>query len=181
MNYIIKCSKHYYGLSIIELRELAYQFAKKLNISFPKNWEADQIAGLQWYYGSMLRHKTLSLLTPEQTSMNRVKAFCRENVNHFFTNLENVFAAHSYGPSSIYNMDETDFTTVPTKVGKVVSWKGVKRVGQITSAERGPLITLAFAVNEAGNTVPPFYLFPKKKKNKKKYECELYGSCFERK
>lgn len=163
MDYVIKCSKHYYGLSITELRELAYQFAKKLNISFPENWEADEMAGLQWYYGFMLRHKTLTLRSPEQTSLNRVKAFCRENVDHFFRNLDAVRTAYAYSPSSIWNMDETGFSSVPTKMGKIISIKGLKRVGQVTSAERGSMITLAFAVSAIGNTIPPFYIFPQKK------------------
>lgn len=122
-----------------------------------------EMAGRQWYYGFMQRHKNLSLRTPEQTSMNRVKAFCKENVNHFFANLDAVLAETPYGPSNIFNMDETGFSTVPSKMGKIVSLKGLKRVGQMTSAERGSMITLAFAVSASGNSLPPFYLFPRKR------------------
>lgn len=60
-------------------------------------------------------------------------------------------------------MNETGFSTVPNKTGKVISMKGVKRVGQIVSAEREKMFTMAFAISAAGNTLPPFYLFPKKK------------------
>ncbi|XP_031632567.1 uncharacterized protein LOC116346566 [Contarinia nasturtii] len=38
------------------------------------------MAGKTWYYGFMLRHPSLSLRTPEQTSINRVRSFCKENV-----------------------------------------------------------------------------------------------------
>lgn len=62
-------------------------------------------------------------------------------------------------------MDETGFSTVPTRMGKIVSLKGVKRVGQITSAERGSMIMSAFAVSASGNSMPPFYLLPKKRMN----------------
>lgn len=161
---MIRCCQHYYGLSIFELKQLAYQFAKKIQLAaIPPNWEKDKMAGRQWYYGFMLRHKNLSLRTPEQASMNRIKAFCKENVNQFFTNLDTVLSKTSFGPSSIYNMDETGFSTVPSKMGKIIALKGLKRVGQITSAERGSMITLAFAVNAAGNSIPPFYLFPRQK------------------
>lgn len=163
MQYAISCCQHYYGLSIIELKQLALQFAKKLNIKYPQSWDKDQMAGWQWYYGFMLRHKNLSLRTPEQTSLNRVKAFCRENVDLFFRNLDAVKANYPFSPSSIWNMDETGFSTVPSKMGKIISIKGLKRVGQITSAERGSMITLAFAVNASGNSLPPFYIFPQKK------------------
>ena len=58
-------------------------------------------------------------------------------------------------------MDETGFSTVPNKAGKVISLKGIKRVGTLTSAERGSMITMALAVSASGNSIPPFFLFPR--------------------
>ena len=46
---------------------------------------------------------------------------------------------------------------------KIVARKGVKQVGAVTSAERGTLITLACAVNALGNSIPPMFIFPRKK------------------
>lgn len=135
----------------------------KAKVGIPQSWVESKIAGKQLYYGFMLRHKEFSLRTLEQTSLNRVKAFCRENVDAFFRNLDQV--VHSYGDSSIWNMDETGFSTVPSKMGRKISLRGVKRVGKITSAERGSMMTLAFAVSATGNTIPPFYLFPRKNLN----------------
>lgn len=60
-------------------------------------------------------------------------------------------------------MDETGFSAVPTKIGKVISVRGVKKVGLISSAERGSMITMALAVNAEGNSIPPYFLFPTKK------------------
>lgn len=158
--YLRKCINHYYGLSIIEMRELAYQYAVKVNVKMPKVWTDFRMASKQWYYGFMLRHKEFSLRSPEQTSLNRVRAFCRENVDTFFQLLDTII--HEYGESDEWNMDETGFSTVPSTMGKVISLKGLKRVGSITSAERGSMMTLAFAVSATGNTIPPFYLFPRK-------------------
>ena len=45
----------------------------------------------------------------------------------------------------------------------IISLKGVKRVLQITSAKRGSMITLDFAVSASCNSLPTFYLSPKKK------------------
>lgn len=59
-------------------------------------------------------------------------------------------------------MDETGFSTVPSKVGKVIAVKDMKKVGQMTSQERGTMVTMALAANAAGNTIPPFFLFPRK-------------------
>lgn len=78
-------------MSVIELRTLAYEFAKKLDIKHvPDSWNNNGMAGKSWYYGFMSRQRRLSLRTPEQTSLNRIKAFCRENVKDFFKNLDDV-------------------------------------------------------------------------------------------
>lgn len=61
VEYIIKCVNHYYGLSINELRELAYQLAKKLNLDYPSAWNEDLKAGRKWYYMFIKRHPELTL------------------------------------------------------------------------------------------------------------------------
>ncbi|XP_031639161.1 uncharacterized protein LOC116351222 [Contarinia nasturtii] len=162
VEYIIRCCHLYYGLSITELKKLAYEFARKLNIVYPANWDTDHMAGKSWYYGFMLRHKNLSLRSPEQTSLNRIKSFCQENVDQFFDNYSAILETHKFEPHQIWNMDETGFPTVPTKFGKIIAVKGVKRVGQAASAERGTLVSMALAVNAVGGFVPPFFVFPRK-------------------
>lgn len=160
---MLKCGSHYYGLSINELRQLAYQFAVKLAVDFPDNWFGDQMAGKDWYRAFFRRHPKLTLRTPEQTSLNRVKAFCKANVEKFFGQLGALLDEHHFPAARIFNMDESGFSTVPTKIGKVISLKGLKRVGKLEAAERGTMITMALTVNASGNSLPPFFLFPKKK------------------
>lgn len=140
VGYILKCCNHYFGLSIVELRELAFEFAVKIGIEYPSPWEENKMAGRSWYYAFMKRHQQLSLRTPEQTSYNRVRAFCKENVQSFFNNLDGVLTENPFPPQSIWNMDETGFSTVPSKIGKVISLKGMRRVGLMASQERGKLI-----------------------------------------
>lgn len=163
VEYIMKCSNLYYGLSILELRKLAYDFATKSGVKFPACWNASKTAGKDWYYSFMGRHRNLVLRTPEQTSLNRVKSFCRENVNAFFTQLDNILEEHAFPADCVWNMDETGFSTVATKVGKVISARGARKVGQMTGQERGTMVTMALAVNALGNSIPPFFLFPRKK------------------
>lgn len=151
--------KHYYGLSIHELRELAYQFAKKLNLLYPSTWDDEKKAGIKWYYLFMKRRKELTLRTPEETSLNRVKAFCKQNVDKFFDNLGRMMDEHHFDSSNIYNMDESGFSTVPTKIGKVIAVK----VGKLEGAERGTMVTLALTVNANGTSLPPcFYSLEKR-------------------
>ncbi|XP_033232015.1 uncharacterized protein LOC117182996 [Belonocnema kinseyi] len=59
-------------------------------------------------------------------------------------------------------MDAANFSSVPTKIGKVIAFRGSRQVGQIASQERGISITMALAVNAEGGSIPPFFLFPRK-------------------
>ena len=55
--------------------------------------------------------------------------------------------------------------TVPNKISKVISTKGKKQVGTLTSAERGTLVTAEVCCNAVGNYVPPLLVFPRKNHN----------------
>ncbi|GFS05844.1 tigger transposable element-derived protein [Elysia marginata] len=46
---------------------------------------------------------------------------------------------------------------------KVLAPKGGKQVGQITSRERGELVTICSVVSADGSSLPPVYIFPSKK------------------
>ncbi|XP_039969931.1 uncharacterized protein LOC120781765 [Bactrocera tryoni] len=58
-------------------------------------------------------------------------------------------------------MDETGCPTVPTKPVKTIARKGQKQVGSSTSAEKGTNVSLALAVSASGQSIPPFFLFPR--------------------
>ena len=58
-------------------------------------------------------------------------------------------------------MNETGITTVQTP-DRVVSRRDVKQVRRVTSAERGVLVTLAFAVSATGNHVSLFFVILRK-------------------
>lgn len=125
-------------LDLINSTELAYKMTAKLEIKYPSAWNENLMAGWTWYYSFMTRHPEFVLRTPEQFSLNRVRAFCKENVMAFYGNLEKVLLP-DHGPFAIWNMDETGFSTVPTKIGKVISMRGLKKVGFMTSQEEGTI------------------------------------------
>ena len=159
-DYLLLASKHHHGLTKRGTRELAYEYATKNNRALPPSWTINKIAGVDWMYGFMQRHKGLSIRTPEATSLSRATSFNRTNVGRFYDNLETVINRHQFQPDAIYNVDETGLTTVH-KPPKVVAGKGEKQVGQVTSAERGVLVTMCGAVNALGNAIPPFLIFPR--------------------
>ena len=61
----------------------------------------------------------------------------------------------------IWNMDETGVTTVQ-RLDKVISRRGQKQVGAVTSVKRGQLMTLACTASATGNSISPFF-FPTRK------------------
>ena len=160
--YCLTCADKYLGLTSKEVRVLAQQLASKLQIPMPQNWCDGEICGMVWFRNFIRRHPSLSLRLPEPTSLARVAAFNPIKVGSFFSLLQTVASQMTYEPNSIWNLDETGVTIVHTPQ-RVVARRGLKRVGKITSADRGQMITMALAVSAVGNKMPPFFIFPNKR------------------
>ncbi|KAG5877615.1 hypothetical protein JTB14_010302 [Gonioctena quinquepunctata] len=47
-NYMIDCSKMHYGLTCIQVRKLAYGYAKANSPKYPSNWDENMMAGKDW-------------------------------------------------------------------------------------------------------------------------------------
>ncbi|XP_049766151.1 uncharacterized protein LOC126095391 [Schistocerca cancellata] len=159
--YIQKAAKLYYGHSAKEVRSLAFDYGVNNNVKFPIGWSDVELASTDWFGGFLKRKKTLSIRTPEATSLSRATSFNKHNVGRFFTNLSEVYVGYKFQCQEVYNVDEAAVTTVHTPA-KIVATKGIKQVGAITSAERGTLVTVALSVNASGNSIPPFFVFPRK-------------------
>lgn len=84
----------------------------------------------------MSRQNEISLRKPEATSLSKATSFNRHNVQIFFENLKSMMAGFKFTPQSIYNVDETDLTTVH-RPKKIVVCRGLKQVSKATSGERG--------------------------------------------
>ncbi|XP_037292427.1 uncharacterized protein LOC119188654 [Manduca sexta] len=153
----------FFGLTRDEFKNLAFIYAKKNNLKYPKNWDKYEKAGDDWLSSFLSRHNQISLRTPEATSVARAKGFNRREVGRFYENLEALTAKHDIDASRLYNMDETGISTTTNKPPKVLSTKGKKQVGIIASAERGQLTTVIGCCNAAGSFLPPFLIFARKK------------------
>lgn len=159
-DYLQQSCRMYFGLTSEEVRRLAYEFAYKNNKTLPLNWQEKCTAGIDWFQGFMKRHKEISLRQPESTSIARASSFNEVNVGKFFDLLEEVKSRYTFQARDIYNIDETGCMTVQQS-GKVVATTGAKQVGALASAERGQTVTLCCAVNAAGQSLPPMFIFPR--------------------
>jgi len=160
LRYVKKMDSLFYGLTRAEFLQIAGEFAKNKGKTgvFTGN-----IAGKGWFKNFRLRHPSLSLRSPEPTSVARVKGFSREAVNRFYSLLEEVIEKHNIAPDMIFNMDETGVRTSSIKPPKVLSTYGKKQVGIVSSNEKGVLTTVICACSVTGVYIPPFFIFKRKK------------------
>nr|XP_012563279.1 unnamed protein product [Hydra vulgaris] len=156
-----------YGLSPIKLRALTFEYALKLEKKCPhsrrgsaKPWETNKHAGVDWFRAFLSRHPELVIRKPEATSIGRMSAFNKYNVNLFYNNLQSLLIKYKFSPNDIWNVDETGVTTVQVPE-HVLAKRGERQVASVTSAERGILVTMCNAVNASGSSITPFYIFPR--------------------
>nr|XP_023021874.1 uncharacterized protein LOC111510207 [Leptinotarsa decemlineata] len=151
-------SKIFYGITAIKLRKIAFEYAEKNHLKHRFNKDT-KMAGLDWMYGFMQRHK-ISVRKPEATSVGRAVGFNKQEVNRFFSNLEEAVDKYKFKDTNIWNVDETGITTVQDP-GLILAERGQKRVGSITSWERGKNSTVVCAMSTGGSYVPPMFIFPR--------------------
>ncbi|XP_046685938.1 uncharacterized protein LOC124371633 [Homalodisca vitripennis] len=160
-DYAVQAAKIFYGISPKEMRNIAFEFAIANKVPVPENWVANRQASNDWFTKFMQRNENVSIRVPEATSLSRSTSFNKHNVDLFFQNLELVLNQNKFTANDIWNIDETGTGTVQKPV-KIIAQKGEKRVGGMTSAERGTNVTMVLAVNAEGNSVPPMFVFPRK-------------------
>lgn len=157
LTHIKEFDKRAFGLTKCELRSLAFQFAEQNGIPhrFNKNLK---MAGKDWAQNFSKKHH-ISLRQPESTSVGRLMGFNKVAVGKFFDLLKEVRSQYKFRAENIYNADESGISTVPTKMPKVYTPTGNRRVAKVTSAERGKNTTVVCAVNSVGHFVPPYFIF----------------------
>lgn len=159
VNHALKLQLMFFGLSISELRKLAYDLAVKLNV---QHRFKNQCAGKSWLRGFLARHPELVVRSPEPTSLGRAVGFNKPSVQKFFDIYKSELTKDTYTSDQIFNMDESGVTVVH-RPGKVISRRGQKQIGKVTSGEKGQTTTVICAVNAAGFYVPPMLIFKRKR------------------
>lgn len=164
VQHVKKAAAIFYGITIDDLRQLAYSLAVANHLDdIPWNWIEEKKASLFWANSFLKQHPSLAIRKPEATSVQRMINFSPHNMSMFFDNLEKVLRRNGgFSADQIWNHDETGVTTVQKPV-KIVAQKGAKQVASTVSQERGTLVTVCCAVNTLGNHIPPFSVFPRKK------------------
>ena len=138
-DFIKERSRLGYGLTISEVKTLAYDMAKHKNIPSPSSWERNKQAGHDWYLKFRIRHPDLPVRKPESCSVARAAAFNKPVIEAYFKRLGDVLQRNPRfaDGSRVFNLDETATSTVPTTKQKLMAVKGAKQVHHLKSQERG--------------------------------------------
>lgn len=175
-SHAITLSNLFYGLTMTELRRLAYEFASRNGI--PNTFSSNtKLAGYDWADNFLKRNPEVSLRKPELTSQARIRGFNRDAVKYFFGNLETVLNKYEFHPCRIFNVDETGVTTVQ-KPQCVIAPKGQKQVGMASSLERGRTTTVVCAMSPTGIFIPPMFIYGNSRLNYEQKRGGPHGSIY---
>lgn len=158
---VIKLSNIFFGITITDLRRLAFEVAEELKIKHSFN-QTTRMAGEDWLLGFRKRNPQISLRKPSATSISRVTGFNKVEVELFYNNLETLMEKHNFEPTRIFNMDETGISSVQKPV-HILAPKGKHQVGSATSWERGRNITVVCAMSASGSYIPPMFIYPRQR------------------
>jgi hypothetical protein len=159
--HVMLLAKMFHGLSPVQLRRIAFDFAEKNRIKHNFNRQ-NGTAGKDWLYNFLRRNPTVSVTKPEDISVNSILGFSQQEVAQFYKNVEKSMTKYKFPPTHIYNMDETGLLTFQ-EPGVILSPKGQTTIGSITSCERGKTVSVICAVSAAGSFVPPMFIYPQQR------------------
>lgn len=112
VDYLLSMESRLFGLTMKDLRSLAYELAERNNLTHKFN-KKKCLAGQDWVASFLERHPNPSIRQPESTSGARAMGFNKVSVNQFFSLLEKTIDKHGLTAEKIYNCDETGVTVNP--------------------------------------------------------------------
>jgi len=150
----------FYGVSRKQLMAIVYQYAEHKNIFHNFNHEKKMV-GEKWIRDFSVKYR-LTLQRPEKFSGGVLK-FNKVQFNKFHNNLKKILEENpELNASRIYNMDESNISTIFTKLPKIVSPK-CNLESKVVSLNRIQSLTVVCCLSAAGYYVPPALIFPRKK------------------
>ena len=161
VEHIIKLQQMLFGLTTADVKTLAFKVAEQMGINNPFNKQKGG-AGKDWLRGFLRRHPTISIRSPEATSIGRAVGFNKPSVDKFFDVYRTELLKDQFTADRVWNVDETGLSAVHTP-GKILAKRGQKQVGKITSGEKGQTMTVVCCVSACGVYIPPMMIFKRQR------------------
>ena len=132
--------------------------AKDFADSLGKSTKGEKLSD-NWFCGLTNGKSDLKTVKPQKLSIPRAKSASRETLDSYYKELEVVLSINNIKdkPWKIFNIDETGVNTEQSPP-KIVCKKDT--VPQNIKSSRSATVTVIAAGNAAGQSIPPYYVFP---------------------
>ena len=130
----------------------------------------DNLPGKDWYQ-LFMRRNNLQTKQTEPLEIARAIACSEINVRKWYKRYLQMVIEGINDPKLIFNCDETGFP-LQTKTGKVVGDKLLRSAYSVVSSDKKQITTL-MCISAAGETLPPYVLFPSATKVNPAYVLDL--------
>ncbi|XP_051154862.1 uncharacterized protein LOC127277619 [Leptopilina boulardi] len=150
-NYLFRYADIFSGLSMKQIRKLAYEFTVKYNLTRPSTWSVKKTAGEEWLRSFLKRNTELSARVAETVSLNNNN---KNNENTFYENARIIIDQNNFEAQNIYNVNKTCIKKSEMEATKFAAEKN----GKLNSDEGD---TVVIAVNTLGNFMPPLFIIPR--------------------
>lgn len=175
--YIIKMQELGFGLTVVQIRKLAYKLAKLDGRE--KFFSKTKEVASKWWWGHFSKRYQLCLRVPENLSAYRASCANTVLISDFYDKLEVLTTRLNVNPAMlknhIWNVDETGLQFV-VKSNKVVTAVGKKYIYKRSWGERGETTTLIGCVCADGSWIPPFVIFKGIRSNERLKENALFNT-----
>lgn len=151
-----------YGFTPKEFRKFSFEYAIANNIDCPSKWHENKLAGVDWLEDFLERNKKIPVYNNTETnSLVPDLKLNKTNIEKFYNYFEKLVNENEFQPKNIYSVDETGIG-LKESFRKFISLKTSK---QIITTKENKTVSMCLAVNAVGETIPPVFVFPRKKFN----------------
>ncbi|XP_071123913.1 jerky protein homolog-like [Mytilus edulis] len=159
VGHILRMEERGFGLTITDVRKLAYEIAVRSGRKHCFNNDKKS-AGYDWWQCFRDRHPCSSVRIQEGLSAARSSMLNPNVISAYFQKLGSFMDKLNIKdkPQQIFNADETGVSTVHDP-SKAVGKRGQKSVHSKTSGERGENVTALCCVNAEARVLPPMLIF----------------------
>lgn len=175
--YIIKMQELGFGLTVVQIRKLAYTLAKIDGRE--KFFSKAKETASKWWWGYFSKRYQLCLRVPENLSAYRASCANPVLISDFYDKLELLVTSLNVNTpvlkNHIWNVDETGLQFV-VKPNKVVTAIGKKYIYKRSWGERGETTTLVGCVCANGSWIPPFVIFKGVRNNERLKDNALFNT-----
>ena len=153
VDYIFQMQDLGHPLTVAELR-LKVALATQTRFT---PWSAIGLPGKSWLRRFRIRHPKIATRKSQGLDVSRARALCPIIAESLYANLEQLYNAHNYPPSHIWNCDESGVQVERSRGATILAKRGSKSVHSVEPDQREHLSVLS-CINVGGGSIPNFYI-----------------------